>query len=136
MKIPKLHEDRELAEKQRKALYSLMSCKERESTYLRQRLEQVEKQLSLVDKTEIDALRYENERLTNLLENLEQGNEMEPFWCGVVLVIYIIIHVFVLGYMIGSHTATNDHMKRIYSLQDEVNKEKLLRKLCTSEDNK
>lgn len=69
MEIPKLHEDRKMAEKQWRAIHTLIWCKEQENSHLRKRVEQLEKELKMVDKSEIDALYSENERLTNLLED-------------------------------------------------------------------
>lgn len=69
MKIPELHEDRQLALKQWRAAHTLIWCKEQENSHLRKRIAELEKELKMVDKSEMDALYSENERLTNLLES-------------------------------------------------------------------
>ena len=69
MKTPKLHEDREAAERQWRAAHTIIWCKEQENSNLRKKITELEKELKLVDKNEIDALYSENERLTNLLED-------------------------------------------------------------------
>lgn len=69
MNIPKLHEDREIAERQWRALHSILQSKEKQNSLLRQKVHDLEKQLLMVDRQEIEALYSENERLTNLLED-------------------------------------------------------------------
>lgn len=70
MDIPKLHEDREMAERQWRALHTILRSKEKQNSVLRQKVHDLEKQLLMVDRQEIEALYSENERLTNLLEDI------------------------------------------------------------------
>lgn len=68
MDIPKLHDDRKMAQKQWRALHTILWCKEKQNSVLRQKVHDLEKQLLMVDRQEIEALYSENERLINLLE--------------------------------------------------------------------
>lgn len=69
MKLPDLSEDREAAKRQWRAARSLIYSQEKQISHYRKRVQELEKALSLVDKTEIDALYETIERLTNELEN-------------------------------------------------------------------
>lgn len=71
MKIPKLHEDREAAERQWRAVHNLLHSKEQQLSFYRQRIKEVEDKLSLTSREEVNALYAENERLTNYIEQLE-----------------------------------------------------------------
>lgn len=68
MDIPNLHEDRDMAERQWRALHSILWRKDQENSLLRQKVHDLEKQLLMVDRQEIEALYSENGGLTNLLE--------------------------------------------------------------------
>ena len=68
MKLPDLHEDRQYAEKQWRAAHSLIHSQEQQLSHYRKRVQELEKELKLVDKTEIDALYLTIERLTDELE--------------------------------------------------------------------
>lgn len=68
MKLPHLSEDREAAKKQWRAARTLIYSQEKQISHYRKRVQELEKALSLVDKTEINALYETIERLTNELE--------------------------------------------------------------------
>lgn len=68
MKLPDLSEDREAAKRQWRAARTLIYSQEKQISHYRKRVQELEKALSLVDKTEIDALYETIERLTNELE--------------------------------------------------------------------
>jgi polyhydroxyalkanoate synthesis regulator phasin len=68
MKLPDLHEDRQCAEKQWRAARTLIYSQEQQLSHSRKRIQELEKELALIDKTEIDALYSTIERLTNELE--------------------------------------------------------------------
>lgn len=71
MKIPKLHEDREAAERQWRAVHNLLHCKEQQLSFYRQRIKELEGKMALISEDEVNALYAENERLTNYIEELE-----------------------------------------------------------------
>lgn len=73
MKIPKLHEDRVYALKQWRAVHNLLHCKEQQLSFCRQRIVELEDKLYLASRYEVNALYAENERLTNYIEELENG---------------------------------------------------------------
>ena len=68
MKLPDLSENPEAAKKQWSAARSLIYSQEKQLSHYRKRVQELEKELSLVSKTEIDALYETIERLTNQLE--------------------------------------------------------------------
>lgn len=71
MKIPELHEDRQYALKQWRAVHNLIHCKEQAISFYNKKIKELEEQLALVSKDEVDALYAENERLTEYIEELE-----------------------------------------------------------------
>lgn len=68
MNLPDLSEDRESAKRQWSAAKSLIYSQEKQISHYRKRVQELEKQLSLVDKTEINALYEIIEILTNGVE--------------------------------------------------------------------
>lgn len=68
MKLPNLSDDMNTAKKQWRAARTLIYSQEKQISHYRKRVQELEKALSLVDKTEIDALYETIERLTNELE--------------------------------------------------------------------
>lgn len=71
MKIPDLHEDRQYALKQWRAAHNIIHCKEQMISFYNKKIKELEEQLALVSKEEVDALYAENERLTEYIEYLE-----------------------------------------------------------------
>ena len=71
MKLPNLHEDRQYAEKQWRAARNLIYSQEQQLSYYRKRVQELEKELKLVDKSEMNSLRSLIEVLTNQLEDKE-----------------------------------------------------------------
>ena len=65
-----LHKERKWAEKQYNALFRLANSQEERLSLAYTRIKELEKELLLVDRAQIDALYSENERLTNLLEGV------------------------------------------------------------------
>lgn len=70
MKLPELHEDRIYAEKQWRAARNLIYSQEQQISFYRKRIAELEKELKLLDKTEVDSLRSLIEVLTDELEEL------------------------------------------------------------------
>jgi polyhydroxyalkanoate synthesis regulator phasin len=68
MKLPDLSDNPEAAKKQWRAARSLIYSQEKQISHYRRRVQELEKELSLVDKTEIDALYETIEKLTSQLE--------------------------------------------------------------------
>lgn len=68
MKYTPLNDDRLLATRQYRALYSLCCSQEEQLSNMRKQVASLRNSLKLVDRAELDALYSENERLTNLLE--------------------------------------------------------------------
>lgn len=73
MKIPDLHEDRAYALKQWRAVHTLLDCKEQQLSFYRKRIREMVDKMALVGEDEVNALYAENERLTNYIEELENG---------------------------------------------------------------
>lgn len=69
MKLPDLHEDRTYSDKQWIAARSLIYSHEEQISHYRKRVQELEKELKLVDRAEVDALYLTIERLTNQLED-------------------------------------------------------------------
>ncbi len=72
MKKTALHEDRAAAIVQWNAMYTLVNSLERRLSITQDKLYQAKLVLELVDRTEIDALYEENQRLTNILERMDK----------------------------------------------------------------
>jgi hypothetical protein len=71
MKLPDLHEDRQYAERQWRAARNLIYSQEQQLSHYRKRVAELEKELKLLDKSEVDSLRSLIEVLTNQLEEKE-----------------------------------------------------------------
>lgn len=68
MKLPDLSDNPEAAKNQWRAARTLIYSQEKQISHYRKRVQELEKELSLVDGIEIDALYETIERLTNELE--------------------------------------------------------------------
>ena len=68
---PTLSEDRKAVERQFKSLWRLFKSTEQRLYSACERISELEKELKMIDREEIDSLYSENERLTNLLEEKE-----------------------------------------------------------------
>lgn len=71
--IPELNENRKFALIQWRALNEVCKAQEERLKTYQKKIKELEKELAKTSQSEIDALYAENERLTNLLENLEKA---------------------------------------------------------------